>query len=184
MCHSILRKNWQVITLHAFRICRFLLGLVGGWGGLRARAGCRVDWRFPAPGEFHPRHSSACRHSRHGRIRMLRGAVMYATRSVCRRLGKPRPEQDIDLNPGSLSRRGRAPGLGQRTQVRVVDGSGPTESSVESSVSQPLRLSRADPTKRGREIKRYFQSPIIGHGVFSMWGAHVEHLVQSTYGKL
>jgi hypothetical protein len=31
------------------------------------------------------------------------------------------------LESGSPSRRGRAPGLGRRTQVRVVDGSGPTE---------------------------------------------------------
>ena len=48
-------------------------------------------------------------------------------RGVCRRLGEPRPEQDIDLIPDDPSRRDRTPGLGWRTPVRVVDGSGPTE---------------------------------------------------------
>ncbi len=64
-------------------------------------------------------------------------------------------------------------GLGWRTRVRVVDGSGsgPTERSIASAVSQPLRLIRANPIKRGREMKRYFQSSIIGRGAFPMWRA-------------
>jgi hypothetical protein len=59
---------------------------------------------------------------------------------MCCRIEGSRPKQDIDLNPGSPTRRGRAPGLGWRAQVRVVDGSEPTERSVESAVSQSLRL--------------------------------------------
>ena len=92
---------------------------------------------------------------------------------MCRRLGEPRPEQDIDLIPGDPSRRGRAPGLGWRTQVRVVDGSGPTESSVRDLCISTGAVYPSGPIKRGRGNKRYFQSSIIGHGVFSMWGAHV-----------
>jgi hypothetical protein len=48
-------------------------------------------------------------------------------RGVCRRLEEPRPELDIDLNPGESESRGRVPGLGSKTQVQVVDGSGPTK---------------------------------------------------------
>ncbi len=52
-----------------------------------------------------------------------------AGQQVCRRLEEPRPELDIDLNPGESESLGRAPGLGFRTpsQVQVVDGSGPDE---------------------------------------------------------
>jgi hypothetical protein len=32
--------------------------------------------------------------------------------TLCRRLGEPRPEQDIDLIPDDPSRRDRTPGLG------------------------------------------------------------------------
>ena len=42
---------------------------------------------------------------------------------MCRRLEEPRPELDIDLNPGASESRGVVPGLGSRTQVQVVDGS-------------------------------------------------------------
>ncbi len=90
----------------------------------------------------------------------------HLTTHVCRRIEGSRPKQDIDLNSCSPTRRGRAPGLGWRAQVRVVDGSGPTERSVDSAVSQLLRLTWANPIKRGREIERYFQSSIIGHGAF------------------
>jgi hypothetical protein len=47
--------------------------------------------------------------------------------TMCRRLEQPRPELDIDLNPCKSESRGRVPGLGSRTQVQVVDGSGPTK---------------------------------------------------------
>ncbi len=47
------------------------------------------------------------------------GGVMI---SVCRRLEEPRPELDIDLNPGESESRGRVPGLGSRTQVQVTGG--------------------------------------------------------------
>jgi hypothetical protein len=46
---------------------------------------------------------------------------------VCRRLGMPRPELDIDLNAGDPSHQGWAPGLGLRTQGWMVDGSGPVK---------------------------------------------------------
>ena len=48
---------------------------------------------------------------------------------MCRRLEEPRPraELDIDLNPGESETQGRVPGLGSRTQLQVVDGSGPTK---------------------------------------------------------
>jgi hypothetical protein len=46
---------------------------------------------------------------------------------MCRRLEEPRPELDIDLNPGESESRGGVPGLGSRTQVQAVDGSGPTK---------------------------------------------------------
>ena len=46
-------------------------------------------------------------------------------RGVCRRLGMPRPELDIDLNAGDPSHQGWAPGLGLRTQGWMVNGSGP-----------------------------------------------------------
>ncbi len=44
---------------------------------------------------------------------------------MCRRLGKPRPEQDIDLI--QELRATVIPGLGWRNQSYVVDGSEPTE---------------------------------------------------------
>ena len=97
----------------------------------------------------------------------------FLDETVCRRLGEPRPEQDIDLNP-AVRVAGDVP--------RDSDGGlrfgwltalGRRKSTVEICVSQPLRLSRADRIKRGREIKRYFRSSIIGHGDFYMWGAHV-----------
>ncbi len=46
---------------------------------------------------------------------------------VCRRLEEPRPELDINSNPGESESQGRVPGLRLRTQVQVVDGSGPTK---------------------------------------------------------
>jgi hypothetical protein len=53
----------------------------------------------------------------------------------CHRHGDSKPEQDINLNSCSLSRRGRLPGLGWRNQVGqvlVVDGSGRLKVQVES----------------------------------------------------
>ncbi len=47
--------------------------------------------------------------------------------ALCRRLEEPRPELDINLNPCASESRGVVPGLGSRTQVQVVDGSGPTK---------------------------------------------------------
>ncbi len=65
--------------------------------------------------------------------------------ALCRRLEEPRPELDINLNPGKSESRGRVPGLGSRTTAP-----GRRRSAVESCVSQPLQFTRADPIKRGR----------------------------------
>ncbi len=60
-------------------------------------------------------------------------------RGVCRRLGEPRPEQDIDLNPSR-------PGDRLQEASRLVDGSGPVRICRRELVSQPLQFYRADPT--------------------------------------
>ncbi len=53
---------------------------------------------------------------RRDRSPLLR-ARRAAEQPVCHRLGNPRPKLDIDLKAGDPSHKGRAPGLGWKTQV-------------------------------------------------------------------
>ncbi len=76
------------------------------------------------------------------------------------------------MNPSHGAVPRDAPGLGSSTQVQVFDGSGP-KSAVESCVSQPLRLTRADPINRGREMKRHFPSSIFWRALCGVRGLDI-----------
>ncbi len=43
---------------------------------------------------------------------------------LCCRLGEPRPERDIDLNPETVIHLGMYPGTQMRTQEQMVDDAG------------------------------------------------------------
>jgi hypothetical protein len=59
-------------------------------------------------------------------------------RPLCRRLGEPRPELDMDLNPSR-------PGDRRPEASPLVDGSGPVRICRSELVSRPLRFYRAGP---------------------------------------
>ena len=69
-----------------------------------------------------------------------------------RRLGRPRPEPDTDSKPGAPSRMG-CPGTRMEPRGGLRFGWLTTEHSVESSIPQPMRLTRANPA-----------GPVIGPG--------------------